>query len=90
MAGDYVANAIGFCEAQPLSIALIVWAEIAYRVLMHRAGLGEPPRPETLELLARLKEISQNGNGSLRDWLHELPLLHALDDRLDTLAREGR
>lgn len=88
MAGDYVANVIRFCEAQPLSIALIVWAEIAYRALRHRAGLGEPPRRETLELLARLEEIRQSGQVS-RDWLHELPLLHALDDRLDSLSREA-
>jgi hypothetical protein len=88
MAGDYVANVIGFCKAQPLSIALIVWAEVAYRVLMRRAGLGEPPRPETVDLLARLEEIRQSGQVS-RDWLHELSLLRALDDRLDSFSRDA-
>jgi hypothetical protein len=83
MAGDYVANVILFCEAQPLGIALIVWAEIAYRVLLCRAGLGESPRPEILE-------IRQNEDGSLRARLHELPLLHALDDRLDSLSQDGQ
>ena len=83
MAPDYLANVIRFCEGQTLGVAVIVWAEIAYRLLMHRAGLGEPPRPEILDLFSDLEGIRQGGNGSLHDWLHELPLLRALRDRLD-------
>jgi hypothetical protein len=41
MAGDYVANVIGFCERRALRIALIVWSEIAYRLALHQCGLGD-------------------------------------------------
>jgi hypothetical protein len=90
MPGDYVANVVGFCERQTLGIALIVWAEVAYRRLLHRSGLGPPPTPPIRELAARLDEIRRSGEGSLRDWLHELPLLQALARRLDSLASEAR
>jgi hypothetical protein len=89
MAGDYVANVIGFCEGQALRIALIVWAEVAYRLLLHRAGLGVPPRPEVIDLALRLEEIKSDGNGSLRDWQHELPLLQALTARLGSFPEEA-
>ena len=90
MAGDYVVNVIRFCEQRAQRIALIVWAEATYRLLLHSAGLGLAPRPEILDALARLREIRRDGNGSLADWLHELPLLRALDARLDSLSREAR
>jgi hypothetical protein len=89
MTDDYVANVILFCEGQTLGIALIVWAEIAYRVLLHRAGLGELPQPRILDSLADLEQIGQSGDGSLHDWLHELPLLRALTQRLDFSPQRG-
>lgn len=89
MEGDYVANVIRFCDMRALRIALIVWAEIAHRKLLHRAGLGEAQRSEVLDLAIRLREIRLGRNSSLRDFLHELPLLRTLRLRLDSLAGDG-
>lgn len=85
MPGDYIANVIGFCEQRAERISVIVAAEIAYRALLHLLGIGTPPQ---LDRLAALLPPDTNppgdGDDALLDWLHALPLLHALRQRRET------
>lgn len=84
---DYVGNVIRFCEQGVRGVQTVVVIEVACAVGLRLAGIGQGPTPLELLIVSQVEQAT-SAPAALA-WLHQLPLLQILDDRLEQ-SRVGR